>query len=65
MASIGIYDMTGRCMRNLLSGSVSRGTHTVAWDGTDGAGRALAPGVYFAVGRAGKMRIERKILLIR
>ncbi|MFA4949162.1 MAG: FlgD immunoglobulin-like domain containing protein, partial [Candidatus Krumholzibacteriia bacterium] len=64
-ASIRIYDVTGRCVRNLLSGSVSSGTHAVAWDGTDGAGRALAPGVYFALGRAGKMRIERKILLIR
>lgn len=64
-ASIRIYDATGRCVRNLLSGSVSRGTHAVAWDGTDGAGRVLAPGVYFAVARAGKMRLERKILLIR
>ena len=64
-ASIRIYDVAGRCVRNLLSSSVARGTHAVAWDGTDGAGRALAPGVYFALGRAGKMRVERKILLIR
>jgi len=64
-ASIRIYDVAGRCVRNLLSGSVPRGTRTIAWDGTDGAGRALAPGVYFAVGRAGKMRIERKILILR
>jgi hypothetical protein len=64
-ASISIYDVAGRCVKNLLSESVSRGARTVAWDGSDGAGRALAPGVYFAVGRAGKMRIERKILLIR
>jgi len=64
-ASIRIYDVTGRCVRTLLSGSLSRGAHTVAWDGRDGAGRSLAPGVYFAVARAGKMRLERKILLIR
>jgi hypothetical protein len=64
-ASIRIYDVAGRCVRNLLSGSVSRGVHTVAWDGRDGAGRSLAPGVYFAVGRAGKLRVDRKLLLIR
>ncbi len=64
-ASVRIYDVTGRCVRNLLSGSVPRGVHSVAWDGKDGAGRSLAPGVYFAVARAGKTRLERKILLIR
>lgn len=64
-ASVRIYDVTGRCVRNLLSRSLQRGVHTVAWDGTDGAGGALSPGVYFAVGRAGKMRVERKILLLK
>ncbi|MCX5752329.1 MAG: hypothetical protein NTW97_01650, partial [Candidatus Krumholzibacteria bacterium] len=64
-ASIRIYDVAGRCVRNLLSGPVSRGTRAVAWDGTDGAGRTLAPGVYFALARAGKLRIERKLLLIK
>jgi hypothetical protein len=64
-ASIRIYDVNGRCVRSLLSRSVPRGRLAVVWNGTDGAGRALAPGVYFAVARAGKMRIERKILLLR
>jgi flagellar hook assembly protein FlgD len=64
-ASVRIYDVSGRCVRSLLSGSVPRGTLAVVWNGTDAAGRALAPGVYFAVARAGKMRLERKILLLR
>jgi len=64
-ASVRIYDVAGRCVRTLLSGYVSRGAHAAAWNGRDGAGRALAPGVYFAVGKAGKLRVERKLLLIR
>ncbi len=63
--SVAIYDASGRRVRSLLSGPVARGAHRISWDGTDGAGRALAPGVYFALARAGKLRVERKILLIR
>ncbi len=64
-ASVTIYDASGRRVRSLLSGPVARGAHRIAWDGADGAGRPLPPGVYFALARAGKLRVERKILLIR
>jgi flagellar hook assembly protein FlgD len=60
-----IYDVSGRCVRTLFSRTLARGTHTFAWDGRDDAGRPKAAGIYFAVGRAGKSRIERKIVLVR
>ena len=43
-----VYDISGRLVRN-LSGLASTGNHlfSVRWDGRDGAGQALAPGVYF------------------
>jgi len=64
-SSIVIYDLSGRRVRRLLSQTLARGTHTLTWDGTDDAGRKAAAGIYFAVGRAGKSRIERKIVLVR
>ncbi len=64
-ASVAIYDASGRRVRSLLSGPVPRGASRVAWDGRDGAGRRLSPGVYFARARAGKLRLERKILILR
>ena len=65
VASISIYDVTGRRVNDLLRRFVPRGVLTVAWDGRDAVGRPVAPGVYFAVGRAGKARIARTITLLR
>ena len=34
-------------MRGLLTASLPRGRYDVFWDGTDGTGVAVPPGVYF------------------
>src|SRR5262245_43268663 len=44
----GIYDLAGRLVRSLRSGSLSAGRHTLSWDGKDESGRSVAAGVYFA-----------------
>jgi hypothetical protein len=44
----GIYDLTGRRVRELPAGSMSAGRHTLSWDGHDDSGRLVAPGVFFA-----------------
>jgi hypothetical protein len=44
---LGVYDVQGRMMRMLANGLHSAGTYAVAWDGTDGAGRPVAGGIYF------------------
>ena len=44
--SLRIYDIAGRVVRTLRSGSTEEpGTHRVVWDGRDGAGRTLASGM--------------------
>ncbi len=46
--SIGVYDVTGACVRHLLKGGGLRaGVHPVAWDGRDDRGHAVAAGSYF------------------
>ena len=59
-----IFDLSGRRVRNVLSGSQS-GQVQIAWDGTDDSGRAARPGVYMLLVRAGSKRLERKLLLVR
>lgn len=59
--TVDLFDVRGRRLRNLAHGRLEAGAHEVAWDGTDGAGRRAAPGVYFArvtgAGRAETVRV--------
>jgi len=44
---LAIYDPRGRLVRTLVDGErLAAGSHTAAWDGRDGKGRAVASGVY-------------------
>lgn len=45
---LGIYDLSGRLVRTLVSGARPAGEHGERWNGTDDAGRPVASGVYFA-----------------
>lgn len=47
-ASLRIFDMRGRLVRTLVSGTVSGGIiHTVTWDGLNDRGEPVDSGVYF------------------
>lgn len=46
-AHLDVYDVTGRAVRRLWEGAGVAGPQDVAWDGTDEAGAAAAPGTYF------------------
>jgi hypothetical protein len=48
-AHVDLLDGSGRLVRRFDLGSVAPGLVTLLWDGTNGAGRACAPGVYRAV----------------
>ncbi|MBD3163095.1 MAG: T9SS type A sorting domain-containing protein [Candidatus Eisenbacteria bacterium] len=41
-----VFDATGRRVRALRDTPAEAGSHTILWDGRDGAGRDMAPGVY-------------------
>ena len=65
-AVLEVYDVNGRRVATLLSGErIAAGHHSVSWSGRDQAGRAVAPGVYFAkLVAAGETR-TRKLTLLR
>ncbi|MFC1573037.1 C25 family cysteine peptidase [Candidatus Eisenbacteria bacterium] len=46
-ARVGVYDMSGRLVRTLVSGVQNAGLHRVTWDGRDDAGTNVPGGVYF------------------
>ncbi|MCA9754697.1 MAG: S8 family serine peptidase [Candidatus Eisenbacteria bacterium] len=62
---LDVYDVGGRRVRQLVTGSVEAGVHTVKWDGRDDRGSVVASGLYFyrlsqggdyVTGRALRMR---------
>ncbi len=47
-ATLAIYDVEGRRVRELARGAQPAGARQLAWDGRDESGRAVQAGVYFA-----------------
>lgn len=48
VVSVEIFDATGRLVRRVYEGSLTAGAHALTWDGRDGDGREIAPGVFFS-----------------
>jgi len=44
---LGIFDVRGRLVQDLVTGTLASGRHQAVWDGRDRSGRAAAAGVYF------------------
>ena len=62
---LDIFNADGERVRRLVDRSMTRGTHTVVWDGRDGTGRPVGSGVYFYRLRAGKQALSRKMILLK
>jgi hypothetical protein len=61
---LGIYDVTGRLVRELVDGVRSPGVHQVAWDGRTADGRRTSSGVYYGRLDAGEVRVSRPIVVV-
>jgi hypothetical protein len=53
-----VYDVAGRLVRRLLDETVPAGTRYLSWDGRDGGGRTVAPGVYWLRLRSGFRNLD-------
>ena len=62
---LSVYDLSGRRVRALSSGTLVRGDHAVSWDGRDDAGHAVAAGVYLARLSAGGQAAVTRIVRLR
>jgi hypothetical protein len=62
--NVAVFDLSGRRVRTLASGTAGAGNHTATWDGRDEQA-ALAPnGAYVVRLEAGGLRAARKLVLI-
>ncbi len=62
---LGIFDATGRLVRQLLEASQTKGTHRVSWDGRGADGYAVRPGIYFYRLQCGGATYTRKLSVVR
>lgn len=62
---VRVYDLAGRLVRELHRGPAAAGAGSAVWRGRDGAGRAVAAGVYFCRLRAGGEQRVLKLTLLR
>jgi hypothetical protein len=64
-ASVHIYDVAGRSVRNLASGFLPAGRRTISWDRRTSAGVLAEPGLYFCEVRTNASTSVRRIVLVR
>jgi len=61
-----LFDLRGRCVRELMNESRRAGHHQVSWDGCDHSGRAMPSGVYLAqLSNNGVSLDSRTLTLVR
>ena len=56
-ATVAVYGVDGRKIKDLLNKYIQDGIHFTGWDGTDANGKEAASGVYFVVGRVNNEKI--------
>jgi hypothetical protein len=62
---VGIFDVQGRLVRRIASGTYPAGYEAVQWDGRDGQGREVSAGVYLLRAMSGGIKTSMKIVVAR
>ena len=61
---LGVYDLAGRLVRQLVHDRLPAGAHVTVWDGTDARGQRVPSGVYFShLKVAGEVRSRRMVVV--
>ena len=64
-ASIDVFDLNGRMVRNVFEGIALEGPNEISWDGADAAGRTVASGVYFYRLATHRQALTGRMLLVK
>jgi len=65
VATLSIYDASGRLVKELLCRKETSGVKSIVWDKTDNRGKKVSAGVYYIVLKTEKGEITRKIVTIK
>ena len=60
-----IYDVQGRRVRTIASGTYSSGVQVTTWDGRNALGKPVVTGVYFLKSTSVGLELTQKIVIIR
>jgi subtilisin family serine protease len=60
-----VFDIRGRLVKDLVSGHMGAGRHSVVWMGRDNGGRQVASGVYYYRIESGKFMETRRMTLVK
>ena len=63
--SLNVYDLSGRLVKNLLSGNINSGAYSIEWNGKNTNGISAAAGVYFYSISSEEGTIIKKMSLIK
>jgi hypothetical protein len=61
---LSVFDVGGRRVRSLVSGSVAAGIHSAGWDRRDQNGRLVQPGVYYYRLAVAGRTFERRLVTL-
>jgi flagellar hook assembly protein FlgD len=62
---LSVYSAAGQKVRELASGRMSAGRHSIAWDGRDEAGQPVSSGLYLYRLEAGGKSETRRMMMVR
>ena len=62
---LAVYSVDGRRVAMLENETLSAGSHSVTWDGTDARGQRLGPGMYYARLKSAEGKASRTLVRIR
>ena len=64
-ATIGIYDVLGRLVYPLATGTMEAGSHRISWDGRVSGGGMAPNGIYFVRLATGGREVVTRLALLR
>ncbi len=62
---IVIYNVEGKCVRELVDSDQTPGVHRIVWDGRNASGIPVSSGVYFCSLKVGSQSITKKMLMLK
>ncbi len=63
--TLSIYNIYGQLVRQLVTGEMKAGWHSVVWDAKDDHGARVASGVYLYVLKSGEFVTQKKLVLMK
>lgn len=62
---VGIYDLAGQKIRQLLEGRLDAGLHLITWDGRTDEGTSVGPGIYVCRAQTGSASATQSLVVLR